>query len=230
VPEVRPLGPARVLGDDAYVIIEGGILRYDMQGKTVEVVCSQRRNPAQNPMDDPGVRPYNIEFLPGPELEIMASIGGGKSVHYNYAPATRAWRKIESPIPIRPLTESKLSRNPGFLGWAPIFGADTKGPYFLSAGGPFSSGTGIRFDFSTDKEIEEIWRASNGPPVSIHPTGILATQLGWFFLEFDGKYVWFLPLDDLRKYLRENPAAAKIIAEYETKTGAVLVPKGKQSP
>lgn len=228
VPEIRPFSDPEILGDDLYVVIDGGVLRYDMEQKTVEVLCSSRRTPAQNPMDDPKLRATNIRWRPGPELVIEAFAGEGKLECYGYSPATHAWRTIDPAMRARHSKEWSQSKFPGSLGWAPFHARKIGGPFFFSSEKTPSQATEFQVDFATDATIEERSRASNGPPISIFPQDLIAIPHGWLISEAPlptGKYLWFLPLADLKKYLRENPAAAKMIAEYETRTGMTLVPK-----
>ena len=229
VPEIRPLYPPEILDDDLYVTIEGGVLRYDMGKKTVEILASTRRTPAQSPLDDPRLHAGRVRLRAGPELEIPASSGEGKDDCYGYSPATHVWRKIERAESAAHVSEWWHDRYPGSLGYAHVHAWKKAGPFLFSAEKTPSPAAGFELEFATDETIEARSRASNGPPISIQPQDIIATRHGWLISEFSGfgggKYVWFLPLADLKKYLRENPAAAAMVAKYETRTGMTLVPK-----
>ncbi len=229
VPEIRPVATPEILGDDLYVFIAGGLLRYDMSRRSVEVLVSRRRSPAQSPLDEVPYTYFQMRWQPGPELEVRLYLEGEKQhVCFGYSPLTRTWRKIGPPLPfIRP-ADRKAWLFPGVLGWAQVAFSKREGPYYFSPESGPAPTAGIQLEFATDEAIEERSRAnSSNPPISIFPQDILATPFGWIISEggTDPKYIWFLPLADLKKYLRENPAAAKMIAEYETTTGMPLVPK-----
>ncbi len=227
VPEIRPLDPPEILGDDLYVFIEGGLLRYDMEKRTVEVLGSKRRNPAQSPLDEMKFTHLQLRWQPGPELEIRTATEGKEDERFGYSPPSRTWRKIDPPFPVLHRADWKERRFRGFPGWAQVTSSKIEGPYFFSAENGPAPTTGIRLEFATDEKIEEMSRGRTSPPISISPQDIVATKHGWIISEGGGsaKYLWFLPLPDLKKYLRENPAAVTMIAEYEAKTGMTLVPK-----
>ena len=227
VPEIRPLDTPEILGDDLYLVIEGGLLRYDMEKRTVEVLSSKRRNPAQSPLDENKFGQLLVRWQPGPELEIRTTTEGKEDEWFGYSPLARTWRKIGPPFPVWHRADWKERRFRGFPGWAQVGFSKIEGPYFFSVENSPAPTMGIRLEFATDEKIEEMSRGRTSPPISIHPQDIIATKHGWIISEGgpSGKYLWFLPLADLKKYLRENPGSAKMIAEYETKTGMTLVPK-----
>ena len=109
-----------------------------------------------------------------------------------------------------------------------IGGVNAHGDYCLSFDASNDPATSIYLDFATEPAVEEAWRGRNGPPISIGPHDVFVTKYGWIIPDYGttaGKYVWFLPLADLKKYLRENPAALPMIEAYEKKNGTILLPK-----
>ena len=107
-------------------------------------------------------------------------------------------------------------------------GSTERGAFHLSFNVTDNPTTEIPLEFATNSEIERVRKWSNRPAVNIHPSDVLVTKLGWIIPDQDvtgSKYVWFLPLPDLKKYLRENPAALPMIEAYEQKNGTILLPK-----
>ena len=224
VPEILPLGPPLILGDDLYVLIKGGLLRYDMAKKTTEVLSSSRRNPPQNPMDELANEASAMHWNNQHELEILCVAADRKRTWCCYSPATRAWRKNDLPV-IWGQAEHRQRQFPGYLGMMPIRRTDAahvRGSFYLSFDETDVPATGIELEFATDPEIEKVRRWG------FREENVLVTKHGWIIPADDlekGRYVWFLPLADLKKYLRENPAALPMIEAYEQKNGTILLPK-----
>ncbi len=226
VPEILPLGPPLILDNDLYVIIKGGLLRYDMVGKTTEVLFSNRRNPPQNPMDELANEVSAMHWNDNQELEILCVAADRKRTWCSYSPTTRGWRKNEQPVNWGQ-AERTRRQFPGYLGMMPIRRIDSsrgRGAFYLSFDETDNPATGIELKCAIDPEIESGRRWSLG----VHQRELLVTKHGWIVPEDDsekGRYVWFLPLADLKKYLRENPAALPMIEAYEKKNGTILLPK-----
>ena len=228
--EILPLNPPQILGDDLYILIKGGLLRYDMVKRTTEVVSSNRRNPPQNPMEEQAAEPTYIRWNDNHELEIQGAVADQKRTWCSYSPTTHVVRKIEKPVVLWK-TEYQLRKFPGYLGMMPISGeqgSTERGSFHLSFDGADNPTTEIPLIFATNPEIERARKWSNRPAVDINPSNVLVTKHGWIIPDQDptgNKYVWFLPLADLKKYLHENPDALPMIEAYEKKNGTILLPK-----
>ena len=229
LPEIIPTGSVQISNDNLYIIINGGLLRYDMGKKTTEVVCSNRRNPPQNLMDELVTELQSIRWNDTHDLDILARTNDRKNTWFTYSLADGTCRKIDEPASW--LSERVRRRFPGYLGILPIGGEQGStegGSFYLSFDDTDNPAAEIPLNFATDPEIEQALNYSNQPAVNIHPANVLVTKHGWIIPDNEsgtGKYVWFLPLADLKKYLRENPAALPLIEAYEKKNGTIILPK-----
>jgi len=250
VPGIVPAGGILVSGNDIYLASArhlrtehdlnpppDRIVRYNIQKKTGELISDRTRWPALTPLDDAGLLPELMVWNEERELEIWVR-GSTVDVHrerrFAYNLTTKAWRKIPMPDPPFNLARWKPTLKPGFLGY--ISGRREK---LEGAVSPVFSRRSVSATPDPDStfllqcKVDETLVASaqhddNGKYIPFSPANISITDKGWIISESEGRCFWWLPWSDLEAYLAIHPAAAKLIAEYELKSGMTL--REKRSP